>query len=85
MTSRYFRLRAEQVSTTPCEPDDRRLNDSSRRRVSQSQRSASVRGMPFDIFSILAGGWNCGVLASITSDIEIYISLPRLLRCRVGS
>ena len=60
MTSRYLRFSAEQVRTTPCEPEDRRWRDSSRNAVSQSQRSASVSGMPLDIFSTLDLGWNCG-------------------------
>ncbi len=58
MTSRYLRFSAEHVTTTPSWPATCR-SDSSRRAVSQSQRSASVRGMPALIFSMLAGGWNC--------------------------
>ena len=65
MTSRYLRFSAEQVSTTPREPFESRLNDSSRNAVSQSQRSASVSGMPWDILSILARGWNYEMLAAV--------------------
>src|SRR2546421_12971276 len=51
MTSRYLCLRAEHVTMT--ELDDRRhLIASSRRVMSQSQRSASARGMFFAIFSL---------------------------------
>lgn len=70
--SRYLRLRAEQVRRTPVGVagpvvlvvevrlgwDSRRvLIAVSRRRISQSQRSASVRGSPRAILAMLAGVW----------------------------
>ena len=66
MTSRYLRFRAEQVRTTPEAPVLRAATACSRSRMSQSQRSASVRGMLLAIFSMLACGWNCGGLVSET-------------------
>ena len=65
MTSRYLRLRAEQVTITPEGPPGdeapggaRVARDCSRSRMSQSQRSASVRGWPAAIFWTLAAVWN---------------------------
>lgn len=64
MTSRYLRLRAEQVTMTPVEVGVDEVVESlerasSRSRMSQSHLSASVRGMLLPIFSTLAGGWYC--------------------------
>lgn len=74
MTSRYLSLRAEQDMITPVGGDDvpsvvdvsvsfeggfvRMSMAASRRDMSQSQRSASVSGMPLAIFSLLDCGWN---------------------------
>lgn len=60
MTSRYFRFSAEQVTTTPAgegEEDDgeRAEREAERRRVSQSQRSESVRGVPVAILATFSG------------------------------
>ncbi len=64
ITSRYLRLRAEQVTTTPSwglVADDlegeRRAAAASRRAMSQSQRSVSVRGVPVDILDLLEPVW----------------------------
>jgi hypothetical protein len=56
ITSRYLRFRAEQVRTTPWAPAWILPMDSSHRRVNQSKRSASLRGIPLAILSILDPG-----------------------------
>lgn len=67
--SRYLRLRAEQVRITPVggevvgvvvvDGGERVAVAVSRRRISQSQRSASVRGSPRAILAMLVGVWYC--------------------------
>ena len=66
MTSRYLRLRAEQVTTTPWwglaadeALGESRATAASRRAMSQSHRSLSVRGMPLAIFIRLDSEWYC--------------------------
>lgn len=59
MTSRYLRLSAEQVTITPeADSVESVLSEDSRRRISQSHRSASVKGWPFAIFSTFSCVWN---------------------------
>lgn len=66
--SRYLRLRAEQVRSTPVGvvevvgfvgvgAERRVVMAVSRRRISQSHLSASVRGSPRAILATLAGVW----------------------------
>ena len=64
ITSRYLRFRAEHVTTTPsCGlvvedlEGERRDAAASRKAMSQSHRSASVRGVPWDIFCLLESVW----------------------------
>lgn len=53
------------VAFVVCEDEDdeeggeRRVVAALRREMSQSQRSASVRGVPVDILALLEAGWNC--------------------------
>lgn len=58
-----MRFKAEQARTTPGgEGDDERAaRECWRRAISQSQRSASVRGWPAAILAMLDGGWNWGL------------------------
>jgi hypothetical protein len=72
--SRYLRLRAEQVrmtlwgaSAVVFSVGCRRVAIAvSRSRISQSQRSASVRGSPRAILAMLEGVWYCGLVGLVS-------------------
>jgi hypothetical protein len=92
--SRYLRLRAEHVRITPLGVwvvgvvegvwvvgwERRVAIASSRSRISQSQRSASVRGSPRAILATLAGVWYYGrpwvlVVSGITVSWDLIVSM----------